>query len=108
MTLIGIGQAPAVQSFRPRIKGGRLNGRHGVLSQRVGGFPPLQRVMGPGCWLKGECDEEDNQVDRSRRPDPASLMIGGFMAVGTPPRLINEMVRQGRKNLTTQSTTQAC
>ena len=41
----------------------------------------------------------------ARIPDGASLMIGGFMAVGTPPRLINEMVRQGRKNLTTQSTT---
>jgi acetate CoA/acetoacetate CoA-transferase alpha subunit len=27
-------------------------------------------------------------------------MIGGFMAVGTPPRLIDEMVRQGRKDLT--------
>ena len=32
--------------------------------------------------------------------DGASLMIGGFMAVGTPPRLIDEMVRQGRKDLT--------
>ena len=27
-------------------------------------------------------------------------MIGGFMAVGTPPRLIDEMVRQGKKDLT--------
>jgi acetate CoA/acetoacetate CoA-transferase alpha subunit len=27
-------------------------------------------------------------------------MIGGSMAVGTPPRLIDEMVRQGRKDLT--------
>ena len=24
-------------------------------------------------------------------PDGASLMIGGFMAVGTPPRLIDEL-----------------
>ena len=32
--------------------------------------------------------------------DGASLMIGGFMAVGTPPRLIDEMVRQGKKDLT--------
>jgi len=27
-------------------------------------------------------------------------MIGGFMAVGTPPRLIDETVRQGKKDLT--------
>ena len=32
--------------------------------------------------------------------DGASLMIGGFMAVGTPPRLIDEMVRQGKRDLT--------
>jgi acetate CoA/acetoacetate CoA-transferase alpha subunit len=33
-------------------------------------------------------------------PDGASLMIGGFMAVGTPERLIDELVRQNRRNLT--------
>jgi acetate CoA/acetoacetate CoA-transferase alpha subunit len=33
-------------------------------------------------------------------PDGASLMIGGFMGVGTPERLIDEMVRQGKRNLT--------
>ena len=33
-------------------------------------------------------------------PDAASLMIGGFMAVGTPERLIDELVRQGKRNLT--------
>jgi acetate CoA/acetoacetate CoA-transferase alpha subunit len=33
-------------------------------------------------------------------PDGASLMIGGFMAVGTPRRLIDELVRQGKKSLT--------
>jgi acetate CoA/acetoacetate CoA-transferase alpha subunit len=32
-------------------------------------------------------------------PDGASLMIGGFMAVGTPERLIDEMVRQGKRSL---------
>jgi acetate CoA/acetoacetate CoA-transferase alpha subunit len=36
----------------------------------------------------------------ARIPDGTSLMIGGFMAVGTPPRLIDEMVRQGKKDLT--------
>jgi acetate CoA/acetoacetate CoA-transferase alpha subunit len=33
-------------------------------------------------------------------PDGASLMIGGFMAVGTPERVIDELVRQNRRNLT--------
>jgi acetate CoA/acetoacetate CoA-transferase alpha subunit len=33
-------------------------------------------------------------------PDGASLMIGGFMAVGTPERVIDEIVRQNKRNLT--------
>jgi acetate CoA/acetoacetate CoA-transferase alpha subunit len=33
-------------------------------------------------------------------PDGASLMIGGFMGVGSPHRILDELVRQGRKNLT--------
>jgi acetate CoA/acetoacetate CoA-transferase alpha subunit len=33
-------------------------------------------------------------------PDGASLMIGGFMAVGTPERVIDELVRQGKRDLT--------
>lgn len=33
-------------------------------------------------------------------PDGASLMIGGFMGVGTPGRLMDELVRQGKRDLT--------
>jgi acetate CoA/acetoacetate CoA-transferase alpha subunit len=33
-------------------------------------------------------------------PDGASVMIGGFMAVGTPERLIDEIVRQNKRSLT--------
>ena len=33
-------------------------------------------------------------------PDGASVMIGGFLGVGSPHRIIAELVRQGRKGLT--------
>ena len=33
-------------------------------------------------------------------PNGASLLIGGFMAVGTPERIIDEIVRQGKRELT--------
>jgi acetate CoA/acetoacetate CoA-transferase alpha subunit len=33
-------------------------------------------------------------------PDGASVMIGGFMGVGTPHRLVDELVRQGKRGLT--------
>lgn len=33
-------------------------------------------------------------------PDGASLMIGGFMGVGTPDRVVDELVRQGKRDLT--------
>lgn len=33
-------------------------------------------------------------------PDGASLMIGGFMGAGTPERIVDELVRQGKRDLT--------
>ena len=33
-------------------------------------------------------------------PNGASLMIGGFMAVGTPERVVDELVRQNKRDLT--------
>jgi acetate CoA/acetoacetate CoA-transferase alpha subunit len=33
-------------------------------------------------------------------PDGASLLIGGFMGVGTPERIVDEIVRQGKRDLT--------
>jgi acetate CoA/acetoacetate CoA-transferase alpha subunit len=33
-------------------------------------------------------------------PDGATLMIGGFMGVGSPHRMIDELIRQGKKHLT--------
>ena len=31
-------------------------------------------------------------------PDGASVMIGGFMGVGTPERLVDELVRQKKRD----------
>jgi acetate CoA/acetoacetate CoA-transferase alpha subunit len=33
-------------------------------------------------------------------PDGASVMVGGFMGVGTPERVIDELARQGKRHLT--------
>jgi acetate CoA/acetoacetate CoA-transferase alpha subunit len=33
-------------------------------------------------------------------PDGASVMVGGFMGVGTPERVIDELARQGKRKLT--------
>ncbi len=33
-------------------------------------------------------------------PDGATLLIGGFMGIGSPHRMIDELIRQGKKNLT--------
>jgi acetate CoA/acetoacetate CoA-transferase alpha subunit len=33
-------------------------------------------------------------------PDGSSLMVGGFMGVGTPHRIVDEVLRKGKKDLT--------
>ena len=33
-------------------------------------------------------------------PDGASLMVGGFMGVGTPDCIVDELIRQGKRDLT--------
>ena len=40
------------------------------------------------------------EEDVAKIPDGSSLLIGGFMAVGTPERMIDEIVRQGKRELT--------
>ena len=36
----------------------------------------------------------------ARIPNGASLMVGGFMGVGTPERIVDELLRQGKRELT--------
>ena len=54
-----------------------------------------------GCWKAG-VKVRTLSLDQSVAmiPDGASLMIGGFMAVGTPERIIDEIVRQNKRDLT--------
>src|SRR6476659_6871874 len=33
-------------------------------------------------------------------PDGATIMVGGFMGIGTPENLMDELVRQGKRDLT--------
>ena len=63
----------------------------------------LRSAGGPllGCWKAG-VKVRTLSLDQSVAmiPDGASLMIGGFMAVGTPERIIDEIVRQNKSGLT--------
>jgi acetate CoA/acetoacetate CoA-transferase alpha subunit len=56
----------------------------------------------PGPKRTGEVRVKTVSLEEAvaRIPDGASLLIGGFMAVGTPERIIDELVRQRRRNLT--------
>jgi acetate CoA/acetoacetate CoA-transferase alpha subunit len=45
-----------------------------------------------------ECVSVQKAVEKI--PDGASVMIGGFMGVGTPERVIDEIVRQRKRDLT--------
>jgi acetate CoA/acetoacetate CoA-transferase alpha subunit len=56
----------------------------------------------PTLRLEGTFGMKTVPVEEAVRmiPNGASLMIGGFMGVGTPERLIDELVRQGKRNLT--------
>jgi len=53
------------------------------------------------AWAENQAMETISITDAvALIPDGAVLMIGGFMGVGTPERIIDELVRQGKRNLT--------
>src|SRR5262249_16211718 len=62
------------------------------------------RARSPFCsaseegWTVMQTITLDQSVAMIR--DGASLMVGGFMGVGTPERVIDELVRQNRRDLT--------
>src|SRR5258705_5092444 len=67
---------------------------------------PLRRLAQTSCHrpsFRGvHTDMQTISLDQSVRmiPNGASLMIGGFLGVGTPERIIDEIVRQNRHDLT--------
>ena len=81
--------------------------RNGGRDRRGGAFPLFRgRAANPRHSAAGR-----RRLDRPMKtillkdavaliPDGASVMIGGFMGVGTPERLVDELVRQGKRNLT--------
>ena len=54
------------------------------------------------AWLSGSIRVQTISVEDAvaKIDHGASLLIGGFMAVGTPERIINEIVRQNKHDLT--------
>src|ERR1043165_1337703 len=67
---------------------------------RLDGHPaesPLRHAEGSDMMKRPVTAEE--AVGRIAA-DGARVMIGGFMGVGSPHRLIDELVRQRRRNLT--------
>jgi acyl CoA:acetate/3-ketoacid CoA transferase alpha subunit len=44
-------------------------------------------------------DEHDREEAIARIPDGASIMVGGFLAVGTPESPIDELCRQHKREL---------
>src|SRR3982750_3652873 len=74
----------------------------GATCASIGMAGSLDRMVGDLTMPNGDRMRKTIKVAEAiaRISDGARLMIGGFMAVGTPPRLIDETVRQGKKDLT--------
>lgn len=71
---------------------------------------PVGKTQAGGCPRQLGSQNRSNRVQNMQTvsleqsvamiPDGASLMIGGFMGVGTPERVIDEIVRQNKHDLT--------
>ena len=61
---------------------------------------PELEIATPWTISAGDMQTISVQQSVAMIPDGASLMIGGFMAVGTPERVIDEIVRQRKRDLT--------
>jgi len=68
-----------------------------MTGRRIRVVAAIIRVM-KGASMKNKAISLTRAVEMI--PDGATLMIGGFLGVGLPHRLIDELVRQGRNNLT--------
>jgi acetate CoA/acetoacetate CoA-transferase alpha subunit len=81
-----IGKVQVIAAAAPRLRGAR-------------GW----RLAGAGAGIgKARIGMQTVALEQSVSliPNGASLMIGGFMAVGTPERVIDEIVRQNKRDLT--------
>src|SRR5947199_3259075 len=54
----------------------------------------------PGAAIQSPMKTVSAAEAVGRIPDGATLMIGGFMGVGTPERIVDELVRQNKRHLT--------
>jgi acetate CoA/acetoacetate CoA-transferase alpha subunit len=61
-----------------------------------------QVARATGCPIVGQSNMKTVSLKHavSMIPHRASLMIGGFMGVGTPESVVDELVRQGKRELT--------
>jgi len=84
--------------------GGCNSARHGLKTRRI------EQAASLGGRLAALCAEPPEGGVQMRTlaldqviemvPEGASLMVGGFMGVGTPDRVLGELVRQRKGNLT--------
>jgi acetate CoA/acetoacetate CoA-transferase alpha subunit len=66
----------------------------GHLHQGIASNPPVQAP-----WLEPTMKAVSAEEAVAMIPNGASVMVGGFMGVGTPERLLDELVRQKKSGL---------